>query len=942
MSLIYSQSHSELRQQALVHMQAGRYGEAIDLLNKVVTDEPRKAENYFLRGNCFEIRVQYEKAVLDYRRAFYLSASDKTASETLKNNINKRLSETTRIWHEQLYKKIDGYLREIAINPKNPFNYLEIAKSYKHMEKWVESEEWYDKYLERDDNASPDEIIRYTEVLAKNGHIKKGEIILKKFVDRYPHDWRLWSKYGYFTYWLGNNRNAIKAFETALSFKPFFQEALDGLDKAKNEPYVRDSSPRGFDKKEFAIDRYYRLLKSKPKDNKTRFLLVDELVKEKRLEEAFQQLQIISQSPEDLEKYNEKLEFLQNYRDSIYTQEISNLKTKVEENKDDKTSLIKLIDYYELTDNYDVAFELIKEYLEKNPDDQDPAVMYKYARLSAWIKDYDKSREIIEKLVNENPRNLDYKLFNAQILNWTVQDLDKAEKLLKEVLEFRKNDIDVLISLGGVALHRKDFDLAQNYYDQAYKIDPVNPNVQTFSSNIEFQKLRAAEEALLERLEVGRVLFQEGKCEEALEYYEEYLRQAQPTNMMLVEYGDVNFCAKNYEKALEIYSNLLKDGYDYNVAMQRAKVLFAMDDSLKSVEAFKEIVIQEPDDFAANLFLTDAYIKTTEYDSASAVINRMLVWENLDSNEISMIKLREKWLPKQGFRAFLENFPTYLGVAPFAGFYSDNIGFKFYNYGTRIEVGFNSFLAVGATFTRSTIANSLQQNRTFTSFKGNIFINLHKYVRSSIGFGKLHTLDKNPQNEYDFSIFYNENNNAILAFTFMHSDAGTILYSPNLVDSSPIRYKSDFYRLQGSYVYEKTLKFSGYFQYLDISDQNKGNDFQLRAGYILMPRLTTGYEFAYSNFRFVTKLYYSPQNFESHSIWASWDMYKFEVSTITLEGKLGYVMDGDYILRELMWKVDYKPSMEFTLEGQLSVGSTYRQTQSYNFASGRLAIYWIF
>ena len=146
---------------------------------------------------CFEKRQEYPNARVDYRRAVALETNPSTKRQYEENL--RRLVET---WYAILNKKIEGRLREIAINPNNAFNYLEIGKSYFWMEEWSKAEQWYDEYLNRDDNASADEIIRYSEILAKTGSIVKGERVLKKYVERYPNDWRLWSRYGYFTMWL--------------------------------------------------------------------------------------------------------------------------------------------------------------------------------------------------------------------------------------------------------------------------------------------------------------------------------------------------------------------------------------------------------------------------------------------------------------------------------------------------------------------------------------------------------------------------------------------------------------------------------------------------------------------------------------------------------------------------------------------------------------------
>jgi len=229
-----------LKKSAIDQMNAGRYGEAIDLLNKYISANPRRAEGYNLRGLSFEKRSQYQYSVLDFRRATRLEPGNEV--------IRRNLTRVLEVWHAQLRRKIEGHEREIAINPTNPFNYLEIGKSYRWLEEWDLAEQWYDQYLARDDNASPDEIIRYTEILAKTGSIVKGERILKIYVERYPEDWRLWSRYGYFTLWLSKYKTAKEAFEMSLSFKPFFNEAQDGLDLATRQAYVNQADPRAFEK----------------------------------------------------------------------------------------------------------------------------------------------------------------------------------------------------------------------------------------------------------------------------------------------------------------------------------------------------------------------------------------------------------------------------------------------------------------------------------------------------------------------------------------------------------------------------------------------------------------------------------------------------------------------------------------------------------------------
>ena len=138
-SFIYAQQRIDtepLKKAALSHMQSGQYGEAIDQLNKYISANPQESEGYNLRAICFEKRQQYENGRLDYRRAIASETLDPRKRAEYERNLQRLID----IWYPLLNKKIEGHLREIAINPDLPFNYLEIGKSYKLMEIWDKAE----------------------------------------------------------------------------------------------------------------------------------------------------------------------------------------------------------------------------------------------------------------------------------------------------------------------------------------------------------------------------------------------------------------------------------------------------------------------------------------------------------------------------------------------------------------------------------------------------------------------------------------------------------------------------------------------------------------------------------------------------------------------------------------------------------------------------------
>jgi tetratricopeptide (TPR) repeat protein len=931
-SYLAQENPDALKQAALAHMKAGRYGEAINLLNKYISARPRIAEGYNLRGQCYEARSQYKYAVIDYRRARKLEPKNQ---EVLKN-----LARVTSVWYRILKKNIVGYKRDIKINPGNPYNYLEIGKAYRWMEEWELAEEWYDKYLALDPNASPDEIIRYSEILAANKHIKKGQIILKKWVDKYPSDWRLWSRYGYFSLWLGKYKIAKKAFERALSFKPFFQEAKDGLDIANRHAYVTELGPS--DVREYPIDRYYRILRKNPNDDKVRFLLVDELIKAKRIEEAYQQLLILGTKYEGDPRYEKKWNYVVNYRNKVYSQKIDVFKTKFDKNPKDKKAAYNLAKYYTYKEKYDSAVAVYEHYLNEVPDEKDPQFLFDYARAASWNREFDKAIKIMDKLLEKYPDNLDYQLFRAQLSIWTNQTLDVANKYLTNVLKKRPNNVDALIAMGSYLLIKRDFDGAKKMADRAEKINASDPEIEKLRSNIEFQEMRAKEEKLYKILEQGRQLAMKDSCEEALPYYREYLDKAEPNDLILKEYGDVEFCAKDYEGAKRSYETVLSHGYMYEAALQHAKLAYAMGDSIEALKEFRELTKREPDEFDPILYLADTYAKVDKPDSARMIYNTLLNKWDLDSTEISMVKMRLGWLPVTGLEGFLETFPSSIGFSPAASYYGDNLGFRFYRAGGRLDLGLISYFSAGVSFTKTFVMqtdvnHNILNRRDFTSFKGHLFVNVHNIFSAGIGYGSNNSGINDVETELEAFARYEKKDTFSVVTNYTKSDADLILYSPNLID---VRLMASLLHIGGYYRFKSTLTFSGYYNYITVSDGNAGNNIQLRVGKEFYPNLMAGYEYYYANFRFEDPHYYTPIAFVSHSLWGEYYVIKNDEMELKTSAKAGYVPSNKFILLEGKAEFNYKITKKLSVAAAVSMGSTTRENESYKYNAAEFSAYW--
>ncbi len=919
----------KLKTEALAQMKTGRYGEAIDLLNNYISARPQQAEGYNLRGLAYERRGQYEQAVYDFRSARKL--------EPQNSDINNNLTNATEQWYKLIYNEIEGYKREIAVNPSIPENYLQIGQLYKNLGEWAEAELWYDKYLSMD-KASPDEIIRYTEILAKNNHISKGVPILKKYTEEYPDDQRLWSRYGYFLLWLGKTGLAVNAFEKALELKPFFKEAMDGLARAKGNGYIytfNDTASYkyykyGSTRPGYVIDNYFRKLRKNPNDSGTRIKLINSLLKAGRYEEAYQQLEILKSKEGNTEEIRKLSVEVISARENYYKKQITEYEKLLKQNPGSRDILLKLAGYYSSAGKFSEAVDLYGKYLALYPDDAQ--IRFFYIQNAAWNRQYQLAGNELDVLIVQYPDSLKYKLLRAKLYVWQNKDLNEAEKLLNAVLKNEPGNFDALLTMAMLNSQQNKYKDAEHYVSLAEQIKPSNEEIARLSYEIEKQKTLFNENNLYSLLEEARKKMSIGDCYGALDLYREFNSRTSPSNNVLLEEADAYVCVKDYRSAIDIYNDILNNGYDYDIAKKKAKVIFWSNDPRKALSEFEDLYARNSSDSEVRMYIGDCYMQLKEYTRARKIYNELIA-EYPGSN---LIKTRLGWLGEGQGNAFSFNFPAYFLVNPEASYYFDNYDFKYSIQSLLLETGINNYVSIGVSAQRGEI-DSAAYRLSFYTLKGLVSLRFSRIFSMGLSAGETF-FENNDKLTVGSAYLKTEDKNYNARLDYISQDAAQVLYSPLLVFK---RLRTDMVRLSGEYQSESGLLASGYFSYYFVSDRNQGSNLQLRIGK-RFGELSAGYEFYYLSFKDSTRLYYSPDNFESHSLWGEWNIIQNKNNEVKLGGKVGIIPQDNYILREAFLSARLLLAEHFTLQGRLSLGSTVRQNTGYRSASFNLAAYWIF
>ena len=191
---------------------------------------------------------------------------------------------------------------------------------------------------------------------------------------------------------------------------------MDGYDMVRGKGYVytvNDTTttynyglplPKRY--KQYPIDRYYRKLKKNPGDITTRYLLVDELVKNNRYEEADQQLNILSKTQSNYSKFRMVEAEVRGKQIEYYENKINTLERKLSINPNDRKTVLELGKYYSFREQYAKAMKLYNDYLQNHYGDYE--VRNQKVKLLSQTGKLDDARNEMEIVLNQAPDNKNY------------------------------------------------------------------------------------------------------------------------------------------------------------------------------------------------------------------------------------------------------------------------------------------------------------------------------------------------------------------------------------------------------------------------------------------------------------------------------------------------------------------------------------------------------
>lgn len=268
------------QQRAASALDAGRYDEALQILEGLVQPGTRDTRLLLLRARAQEGRGNAAQARADYQAVLAIDPANQDALQGVGRLADPRQPASSG-------SNLSGLRALIDANPDNLAYRIRYADALYDGRRFREAAGAYGEYLERT-QGTPDIVQRYLISIANyEGDSALGERVAARYTAIYRNDDDLWMRLGFFRLWQGNRTGALEACAQALRLNPGNRDARTCETQARSGAAVATPS-------NYPIDVLFRELREKPGDDAARFRLVDLLLDADRFFEARQQLDLLA------------------------------------------------------------------------------------------------------------------------------------------------------------------------------------------------------------------------------------------------------------------------------------------------------------------------------------------------------------------------------------------------------------------------------------------------------------------------------------------------------------------------------------------------------------------------------------------------------------------------------------------------------------------------
>ncbi len=534
------------------------------------------------------------KQVTTERRKIDLTEKDRIKESDL---FVKAVSEREK---GNLQNALELFNQALEINPEDPAAHYEKARLLQALgknEEALNSAKLATEYNSENKWYS----VLYANISKASGNYKDYVAVYENLIAKYPTDLNFLNELAYAYFFTGAYQKAIDMYDKI--------EEQIGINEALTTQKVQLYNNIG--KKKEAVAEYERLINLFPDESRYYALLAEYCSKNQMNEKAVWAYQKIEEiNPDDPYVHISLADYYKKAGNDSAS--FSELKLGLANpNLDIKTKVNLLITYYsgQLNDKQrNQALELSEILRQTHPDE--PLSQTFYASMLYENKEYEKSRELIIKILEEDKGNYgmweqllfcdlylednaalakdsenaidlfpSYPLpyFFAGIGNFQLKDFVKAKAYLESGKDFVVNNNALLeqfySSLGDTYNELKNYEASYAAYDKALKINPNNTvvlNNYAYYLSIRSEQLEKAAAMAKKAVEkdpynqnnldtYAWVLYKQGKFEDALEWIKKaYNNGGDSSGVVLEHYGDIYYKLGKTKEAQEYWEKAIK------------------------------------------------------------------------------------------------------------------------------------------------------------------------------------------------------------------------------------------------------------------------------------------------------------------------------------------------------------------------------------------------
>ena len=514
----------------------------------------------------------------------------------------------------------------IKYDPEDASSWFYLASCYDNMDDRLHAITAYNKVIELREEFL-DAYKNLCVLYIRNEEQQNAIDLAKKALEFEKEDYTFYYIIGTAYMSLKNFEESVKYLEKALELKPEHPQLYNNLGTS----YVTIGD---MDK---AYENFIKATEYDPNNSLTYFNIASILQIKNQHEEACEYFEkAYSLSPED--SYLVALA-LSETKCERYDSAISHYKTLISHHPEKDIYQYNLACCYEMKGDYTYAVGILAHLVMLNPKSVNMA--QKLANIYVKIDKPAQAKEIYEKILLQGNVNEDlyYEFAHVCLL---INDTDKAEKILKKVVELNPNQAQAHKDLGVLYLSKRLFDYAKEEFEMAYKaapedfsivfeyanylhattnfaeadkmyaealkLDPENRNALTFSAlnKLQVRDFDKAEEqinlAIKNSTQNSFILFVAGKVHFAKQDYErakDYLIKSYEMeqtedveNLLGICYMELG----NFAQANVIFEKLMNSNVgNINLMLNRAKCFEKMNDADSALFTLEKVVEIFPD-----------------------------------------------------------------------------------------------------------------------------------------------------------------------------------------------------------------------------------------------------------------------------------------------------------------------------------------------------------